>query len=356
MLQLSASGLAQIKALTQVSNPNYPAAYQAALTDLENQYPNGLPAGADADSLQWINVALQVNSGANTIDAVAIRASNVIAKLRASLPLLQQKRDIFRSVANISGTSKVALLEAEQAALEAEHDLAIQQTRTAQVAAALEALLRQVAQQQATYTHELLKDLSDARQHADELTQQVAAAAQRAKQTVLTAPIAGTVQQLAIHTLGGVVTPAQPLLTLVPTDAPVLIEATVANDDIGFVAAGQPVEVKVKTFPFTRYGLLHGRVLDVSRDAVRQESSAAPKQGKAANSGDDTEGKNLDAPSSGYVAHVALNRTSLDVDGHAVALTPGMEITAEIKTGRRRVISYLLSPLRRYAHNAMVER
>lgn len=279
-----------------------------------------------------------------------------LAKLRASLPLLQQKRNIFRAVQNVSGTSKVALLEAEQAALEAEHDLAIQQTRTAQVAAAEAALRRQWEQQEATYAHDLLKDISDARQHADELAQQVAAAAQRARQTVLTAPIDGTVQQLAIHTLGGVVTPAQALLTIVPNDAPVLIEATVANDDIGFVAAGQPVEVKVKTFPFTRYGLLHGHVLDVSRDAVRQEAPVAPKQSKAGSLGDDADGKSPDAPNSGYVAHVALDRTCLDVDGHEVALTPGMEITAEIKTGHRRVISYLLSPLQRYVHDAMGER
>ncbi len=109
----------------------------------------------------------------------------------------------------------------------------------------------------------------------------------------------------------------------------VLIEATVANDDIGFVAAGQPVEVKVKTFPFTRYGLLHGRVLDASRDAVRPDASSAPKPRKGETSGEDTDGKNQEAPSNGYVAHVALDRTSTAMDGRTVVLTPGMEITAD---------------------------
>jgi hemolysin D len=279
-----------------------------------------------------------------------------IAKLRASLPLLQQKRDLYRQVRLIQGTSQVAVLEAEQAALEGEHNLAIQILHAPELEAARQSLQRQFAQQQATYTHDLLKDLSDARQHADELAQQLSAAAHKAEQTMLTAPIAGTVQQLAIHTLGGVVTPAQPLLTLVPNDAPVLIEATVANDDIGFVAAGQPVEVKVKTFPFTRYGLLHGRVRDVSRAAVRQDANAVPKPRRDNGQSDDADARNPDAPTSGYVAHVTLDRTSLDVDGHGVALAPGMEITAEIKTGRRRVISYLLSPLQRYAHDAMEER
>ena len=92
---------------------------------------------------------------------------------------------------------------------------------------------------------------------------------------MLTAPISGTLQQLAVHTVGGVVTPAQALLTVVPDNAPVLIEAEVENRDIGFVHAGQDVAVKVQTFDFTRYGLLHGRVVDVSRDQGRRSNGGA---------------------------------------------------------------------------------
>ncbi len=144
---------------------------------------------------------------------------------------------------------------------------------------------------------------------------------------------------------------------MVPNDAPVLIEAMVENDDIGFVHAGQAVEVKVKTFPYTRYGLLHGTVLDVSRDAVRQDAAGA-KQRADRDSGDhDTDSSDTSSrPTSGYVAHVALERTSLAVDGHEQKLETGMEVTAEIKTGRRRVISYLLSPLQRYVHDGLGER
>ncbi len=284
-------------------------------------------------------------------------AENVatVAKLEASLPLLQQKRDLYRALLNVQFTSRVAWLNAEQAYVEGVHDLAIQRQRAGELEAARQALLRQFEQQRAGYAHEVLKDLADAAQRADELAQQHAAAAHKAGQTVLTAPIDGTVQQLAIHTVGGVVTPAERLLTLVPDDAPVLIEATVANDDIGFVREGQNVEVKVKTFPFTRYGLLHGRVLDVSRDAVRQDQAQAePRTGRQTADGADP--ASAAAAASGYVAHIALDRASLDVDGHTQKLEPGMEVTAEIRTGRRRVISYLLSPLQRYAHEGMRER
>ncbi len=174
---------------------------------------------------------------------------------------------------------------------------------------------------------------------------------------MLTAPIAGTVQQLAIHSVGGVMTPAEELMTIVPDSAPVLIEAMVENRDVGFVHAGQAAEIKVETFPFTRYGLLSGHVLDVSRSSVASgrrrggdrifsdEGTARGKPG--AGEGD---------PSPAYVAHIALDRTSLLVDGHAEPITPGMAITAEIKTGRRRVIDYLLTPLREYVHDGLRER
>ena len=184
--------------------------------------------------------------------------------------------------------------------------------------------------------------------------QQLAAAAHKAAQTVLTAPIDGVVQQLAVHTVGGVVTPAQALLTVAPDDAPVLIEATVDNKDIGFVHAGQDAAVKVQTFQFTRYGLLHGHVVDVSRDRVEAPPTA---QRKAEDKTSEQDADDDARPSgSGYVAHVALERTRMLIDGQEQAIAPGMAVTAEIKTGRRSVISYLLSPLRRYAHEGIRER
>ena len=88
------------------------------------------------------------------------------------------------------------------------------------------------------------------------------------RRSLLTAPVEGIVQQLAMHTVGGVVTPAQPLLVVVPVGSHLEIEAMVSNCDIGFVEAYQEAEIKVATFNFTRYGLLNGRVLTVSQDAI----------------------------------------------------------------------------------------
>ena len=280
-----------------------------------------------------------------------------IEKLAASLPFLKEKRDLYRALMNVQFTNRVAWLDAEQGYVEGEHNLAAARRKSGEIAAEGAALERQVAETEAAYAHDVLKDLAEAERKEGDLAQQFVAASHRAAQTVLTAPIAGTAQQLAIHSVGGVVTPAEELMTIVPDAAPVLIEAMVENRDVGFVHAGQAAEIKVETFPFTRYGLLSGHVVDVSRSSVASgrrrggerifgdEGTARGKPG--AGEGD---------PSPAYVAHIALDRTSLLVDGHAEPITPGMAITAEIKTGRRRVIDYLLAPLREYVHDGMRER
>jgi hemolysin D len=161
------------------------------------------------------------------------------------------------------------------------------------------------------------------------------------------------VQQVAIHTVGGVVTPAQQLMAIVPADSPIEIEAMVSNRDIGFVRAGQRAEIKIDTFNFTRYGLLHGDVKSVSQDAI-QRDKPADKSGD--NSDSLSESSEPDGQQFVYSARIALDMTQMNVDGRLVNLAPGMAVTAEIKTGSRRVIEYLLAPLLRYKQESLRER
>ena len=140
-------------------------------------------------------------------------------------------------------------------------------------------------------------------------------------------------QQLVVHTAGGVVTPAQPLMVVVPEGAEVVAEVVLENKDIGFVHAGQDVAVKVETFSFTRYGTLPGRVQWVSADAVVDDKRGAI-----------------------FPARVLLGTATLNVDGKTVALVQGMNVTAEVRTGRRRLIDYLLSPVQQAMSESMGER
>ncbi|HWA23950.1 MAG TPA: HlyD family type I secretion periplasmic adaptor subunit [Caulobacterales bacterium] len=158
-------------------------------------------------------------------------------------------------------------------------------------------------------------------------------AEEKASLTTLVAPIDGVVAQLKVHTLGAVVKPADPLLIVVPRDSDLVVEAMVLNRDVGFVHEGQAVEVKLEAFPFTRYGIVKGKVDRLSRDSVQDE-----KLGLV------------------YPAEVKLSRTTISVDGVATKLSPGLSATAEIKTGSRRIIEYLLSPLARRAREAGRER
>ena len=157
-------------------------------------------------------------------------------------------------------------------------------------------------------------------------------ASKRNKLTTLKSPIDGVVQQLSIFTVGGIVQPAEPLMVIVP-DGNIEVEAKVLNKDIGFVHEGQSAEIKLEAFPFTRYGSIPGKIVDLSNDAVQDE-----KLGPV------------------YTARVSMDRTFMNVDGKQVTLTPGMTATVDIRTGQRRIIEFILSPLLRYQQESLKER
>jgi hemolysin D len=170
----------------------------------------------------------------------------------------------------------------------------------------------------------------------------------------LTAPVEGVVQQLAVHTVGGVVTPAQQLAVVVPSDTTLEVEAMIPNRDIGFVRVGEEAQIKIDTFNFARYGLLRGKVSTISQDAITRDVStnaAKDRSSGAEGSSSEPTGQELN-----YAARVSLDRTQMQVDDTLANLSPGMAVTVEIKTGSRSVLSYLLSPLLRYTHDSMRER
>ncbi len=151
-------------------------------------------------------------------------------------------------------------------------------------------------------------------------------------------------QQLAVHGPGAVVSQAEPLLMIVPDNEGIAIEAALPNKDAGFVLPGQAVEIKVEAFPFTRYGTIAGEVTYVSGDAVQGPDSDPTQRRPSANSPSST-GQTAENQGAVYSVRVRPLVDHMRVEGRDVALTPGMAVTAEIKTGRRRVISYLLDRL-----------
>jgi hemolysin D len=224
-----------------------------------------------------------------------------------------------------------------------------------EIGAARRALEQQLAQTKSGFERQVLSDLSDAQKKADEFRQDSIKAQQKTDEQLLRAPIDGTVQQLAIHTVGGVVSPAQQLMMIVPRGSSIEIEAMISNRDIGFVEHGQDAEIKIDTFNFTRYGLLHGKVIGVSQDAVVKDKppdrTGAAKQGGALSESSEPPGQELL-----YATRVSLEGTQMQVDDKMVNLAPGMAVTVEIKTGQRRIIEYVMSPLLRYRQESLRER
>jgi hemolysin D len=286
-------------------------------------------------------------------DGAGIEAT--IVKLERTLPLVEEQAQARKALTERGVYSRLSLLDTEQKAIGQEQDLAVARANRDQAVAAVTALERQRAEAEAQFRKTTLQALSEAEQRAADDTQNLAKAEQRAAQQTLTAPIDGVVQQLAVHTVGGVVTPAQQLLVIVPKGAPLEVEAEILNRDIGFIRGGQQARIKLDPFPFTRYGTIPGRVMSVSRDAVQDRGEAEPKPASMTEAQGETDhpGRKLGLV---YPARLALERTAIAVDGHPEPLRAGMAVTVEIKTDRRRIIGYLLSPLLRYQQESLHER
>jgi hemolysin D len=321
------------------------------------------PAGTSPDQLALIRqllrsqiaewqaklAGLDRQAGQHDANRAAIAAA--IDKLTATLPLVRQRLEMRKILFDREIGSKLNYLDATQQLIESEKELTVQRHRLVEAEAALAAIAEQRRQTEAEQRRAVLADLTEAEEKAEALAQELVKAEDRLRRQILVAPVDGVVQQLTVHTIGGVVTPAEALMTIVPADSRLEIEATVLNTDIGFVRAGQPAAIKVNTFNFTHYGLLHGGVLGVSADAVASGPSPA-----AASGAGPAEAPQVSGREPAFTARISLDRTQMQIEGRLVDLRPGMAVTVEVDTGRRRVIDYLLSPLLRYGQESLRER
>jgi hemolysin D len=278
-----------------------------------------------------------------------------VDKLEASLPVMQERLQIRQTLFEHNTGSKAEYLELLQPFVEEQHELDVQKRKADETTAAIAELDEQRQETAEEFRRERYGDLVEAERKAKGLSEDLVRAQRRAQLQELTSPVDGTVQQLAVHTIGGVVTPAQSLLVVVPSDSHIEIEAMVENRDIGFIHPGQEAQIKVDAFNFNRYGLIGGKVVDVSPDAITYEKPAdknnTDQNADAEN--DSSEPANQELV---YATRVSLDQTQIQVEDRMVDLSPGMAVTVEIKTGSRRIISYLLSPLVKFKQEALRER
>lgn len=267
------------------------------------------------------------------------RIISQIKRFGDSLPLAIQTAKDYQELAKERDVSTHSYLEKEQARIDLQGQLDDAKTQLA----ALQADARKTAQE----------DLYQATRIWSGAVQDGNKAIARTEQLQITSPVDGVVQQLTVHTVGGVVPPAQALMLIVPSKSNVELEAYIENRDIGFISKGQSAQVKIDAYDYTKYGTVSATASHISHDAVDFSGNGTGQLGS----------KDADANKEGggnkslmYAVKVSLEKPYIVVDGKQKPITPGMSASVEIKTGERRIIQYVLSPLLRHARESLNER
>lgn len=319
--------------LTVIQHPAEPASLASLLPHASRDQQFAAQRWLDS---QYQELRSSLDQGDAQIEqqAAEIEASQaIVASLEKRLPVTRQLAADYQELLSIGAVGKHAWLDKQSALLDQERELRVQQARVRELRAAKHEAERRQNSVLAQARRSMLDLQHESERKVASLEQELKKAELRNRLTRLIAPVDGTVQQLAIHTVGGVVTEAQPLMVIVPSDQPVEVEAMLENKDIGFVHPGQAVEVKIETFNFTKYGVVDGTVVSISSDAIEDE-----KRGLL------------------YSTRIQLKETHIQVGAQQVALSPGMAVRAEVKTNQRKVIDYFLSPLQGYVKESLGER
>lgn len=255
-----------------------------------------------------------------------------INRLKTKYQKVKERIDDNRRLFEKGVLPKLTFNEMEEEQFDVAGQLEVERQRLSESQASLRSARAQSAERETAFTRDIHAQKSEVQQRAKSIEQELVKAVERKRLQTLTAPVDGTVQQLDVHTVGGVVTPAQPLMQIVPANSKIEVEAKILNKDIGFVRADQPAELKIESFPFTKYGTIDGAVRHVYADAVEDEQNGLA-----------------------YPARISMARTTMLVGTKTVKLTPGMSVTIEIKTGKRRIIDYILAPLQEYQDESLKE-
>ncbi|MDQ0462476.1 hemolysin D [Caulobacter ginsengisoli] len=254
-------------------------------------------------------------------------------KLSQQLPLAEDQLKGLEKLQGQGYAPTMRVSEVRQRVIGIRQDLAIRRAERDKSIAAIASVDAQIGKLKSEFFREALDALTEAQANERLRSEELKKASDKAALTILYAPVDGVIEQIQVHTIGGVVKPADPLMVLVPKGAELIVDAQVLNRDAGFVRTGQLVEVKLEAYPFTKYGVVPGRVEAISRDAVPDKELGLV-----------------------YAARVKLLRPWIKVDGRMMLLEPGLSATAEIRTGQRRIIEYLLSPLAKRVREAGRER
>jgi hemolysin D len=260
-------------------------------------------------------------------------AGENIKKLEKILPIIARRTATLQDLYSKSFATETDYLQLEQEHIQHTQDLAAEKQHLRQLAAAQQEIKHQIKAFRAQTRSAQLTAINEAQRQIESLSEELTKADDLNARQTLYSPVSGRVQGLSINTIGGIVTEAQQLMLIVPDEEKLEVEVALENKDIGFVREAMQAEIKVHTFPFTRYGVIDAEVISVSNDATVDE-----KRGLI------------------FGMQLRMHKNSLLVNGQIVKLIPGMAVTAEVQTGKRRIIEFFLAPLLKAGAESIRER
>jgi membrane fusion protein, hemolysin D len=284
------------------------------------------------------------------------KLSETIATQKNLVATLQERVDMRTKLVEAKAGAQAAVIDATETLQYQIIQEAKQEQDLASLTASLEVISRDAEKAVQAFVSDDAEKLDDAERRVEDVEQRLAKAQAELDRLTLRAPIAGRVQSSIITNVGQVVASGQEIMRIVPEDSGLEIEAYVRNRDIGFVSVGQEAVVKVESFPYTRYGAIHARVVRIARDAIPEPDAEAiegdpARVSNAAGFAGGERTQNLVFP-----VVLKPDAATITVDGVAEPLTSGMAVTVELKTGARRMLEYLFAPLVEVASKAMRER
>jgi len=285
---------------------------------------------------QWQQYQAQLSglqSSQQKAEAEKSFSLETIKKLEQTLPMITKRAQGMESLYKKNMAAEIQFMEVEQARIENVQNLAAEKQHQNQLEAAIREAKQQINALKADALNKTLNIITENTNKVATLRDELTKATDVNAKQILYAPVSGHVQELAISTIGGVVTDAQKLMSIVPEEEELEVEVLLGNDDIGFVQKDMSAEIKIHTFPFTKYGLIDATVINISDDAVINE-----KLGLV------------------YAMHLKMHKNTINAENKAVKLIPGMAVTAEVKTDKRRVIEFFLAPLLKYKQESIRER
>ncbi len=309
---------------------------------------------ADINQLQA--QTLSIDAQADVKRSELKRLTNTIAAQSTLVATLQRRVDMRDGLAKTGVESKASVIDAQEVLQRETAILVGEKGQLGDAESAIKSLTADRNKQIHGFIDDNTQRRAEANKQYQDFSERLVKARNRLKHMTLTAPADGTVQASSVYTIGQVLTAGQEIMRIVPSDAKLEVEAYLPNKDLGFVEVGQEVTVKVESFPFTRFGMLTGRVKHLARDAIPLPEAAQLEGNPALSNSSATFAGAQRTQNLVFPITISIDKPELIVDGKSVPMSPGMTVSAEIKTGNRRILEYVFSPLAETASEAMKER